>query len=76
MVREALENTPPELSSDLVDKGIMLAGGGAHLRGLAQLLSEQTGLPVSVAKDPLFCVVNGAGKVLEELDFFRDTLIR
>lgn len=76
VVREALENTPPELSSDLVDKGIMLAGGGSLLRGLDRLLAQETGLPVRVAKNPLFCVVNGAGKVLEELDFFKDALIR
>lgn len=76
VVREALENTPPELSSDLVDKGIVLAGGGALLRGLDRLLSYETGLPVRIAQDPLFCVVNGAGKVLEELDFFKDALMK
>ncbi len=76
IVREALENTPPELSSDLVDSGIMLAGGSSMLRGLDKLLGHETGLPVRVAENPLFCVVNGAGKVLEELDFFRDTLIK
>ena len=75
VVRVALENTPPELSSDLVDKGIMMAGGGSLLRGLDKLISKETGLPVKVAKDPLFCVVNGAGKVLVELDFFRDALM-
>jgi len=75
VVRVALENTPPELSSDLVDKGIMMAGGGSLLRGLDRLISKETGLPVQVAKDPLFCVVNGAGKVLEELDFFKDALM-
>ncbi len=75
VVRVALENTPPELSSDLVDKGIMMAGGGSLLRGLDKLISKETGLPVQLAKDPLFCVVNGAGKVLEELDFFRDALM-
>ncbi len=75
-VREALENTPPELSSDLVDKGIMLAGGGALLRGLDVLLKQETGLPVQVASNALTAVVDGAGKILEELDFFRDTLIR
>ncbi len=74
VVRVALENTPPELSSDLVDRGIMMAGGGSLLRGLDRLLSKETGLPVKVSKDPLFCVVNGAGKVLEELDFFREAL--
>ncbi len=75
VVRVALENTPPELSSDLVDRGIIMAGGGSLLRGLDKLISKETGLPVSVADDPLFCVVNGIGKVLEELDFFREALM-
>ncbi len=75
VVRVALENTPPELSSDLVDRGIVMAGGGSLLRGLDTLISKETGLPVHVADDPLFCVVNGAGKVLEELDFYKDTLM-
>jgi len=73
-VRIALENTPPELSSDLVDKGIFMAGGGSLLRGLDELISRDTGLPVRMAKDPLFCVVNGAGRVLEQLEFFREAL--
>lgn len=75
-IRVALENTPPELSSDLVDKGIVLAGGGSGLRGLDELIARETGLPVRVAKDPLYCVVRGAGKVLEELDFFREALMK
>lgn len=76
VVRVALENTPPELSSDLVMKGITMAGGGSLLPGLAELISRETGgLPVKVADNPLFCVANGAGKVLEELDFFRDALM-
>jgi rod shape-determining protein MreB len=75
VVRVALENTPPELSSDLVDRGIVLAGGGSLLRGIDRLLSKVTGLPVHVAEDPLFCVVRGVGKVLEELDFFKDALM-
>jgi rod shape-determining protein MreB and related proteins len=75
VARVALENTPPELSSDLVDKGIMMAGGGSLLRGLDKLISKETGLPVQVAQDPLFCVVNGAGKVLENLNFFKDALL-
>ncbi|BDC34976.1 rod shape-determining protein [Candidatus Dependentiae bacterium Noda2021] len=74
-VRVALENTPPELSSDLVDKGITMAGGGSQLRGLDKLISIETGLPVHVAEDPLFCVVKGVGKVLEELDVFKDALM-
>lgn len=75
VVRVALENTPPELSSDLVDRGIVMAGGGSLLRGLDRLISKETGLPVHVDDDPLFCVVKGAGKVLEELDFFKDALM-
>jgi len=74
VVRVALENTPPELSSDLVDRGIIMAGGGSLLRGLDKLLERETGLPVRIAESPLLCVVNGAGKVLEELDFFKDAL--
>jgi rod shape-determining protein MreB len=76
VVRVALENTPPELSSDLVDKGIVMAGGGSMLRGLDKLISRETGLPVKIADDPLLCVVTGAGKVLEELDFFKDALMK
>jgi len=74
VVRVALENTPPELSSDLVDAGIVMSGGGSLLRGLDTLLSKETGLPVRVAEDPLFCVVKGVGRVLEELDQFKDVL--
>lgn len=76
VVRVALENTPPELSSDLVDRGIVMSGGGSGLKGLDRLISRETGLPVRVADNSLFCVVNGAGKVLEELDFFKDTLMK
>jgi len=75
VIRVALENTPPELSSDLVDRGIVMAGGGSLLKGLDKLIAKETGLPVRVADNPLFCVVNGAGKVLEELDFFREALM-
>jgi rod shape-determining protein MreB and related proteins len=76
VVRVALESTAPELSSDLVDRGIMMAGGGSLLAGLDRLISKETGLPVKVADDPLFCVVRGAGKVVEELDTFRDVLMQ
>lgn len=76
VIRVALENTPPELSSDLVDKGIVMAGGGSLLRGLDKLISKETGLPVRIAKDPLLCVVKGAGKVLQEFDFFKETLMK
>lgn len=70
-VRTTLERCPPELSADLVDRGIMLAGGGALLRGLDKLLQEETALPVHVAEDPLSAVGEGAGRVLNELEFLR-----
>lgn len=67
-VMTALEETPPELGSDLVELGIVLTGGGALLKGLTQLLSEETHMPVRVADDPLTCVVRGGGLALEQLD--------
>ena len=70
-VKIALERTPPELAADIVDKGIVLAGGGAELRNLDILLREETGLPVIVAEDPLTCVVLGSGKALDELDLLK-----
>lgn len=70
-VRIALERTPPELASDIVDKGIVLAGGGANLRNLDALLRDETGLPVVIAEDPLSCVVLGSGKVLDEIDLLK-----
>ncbi|RJQ21424.1 MAG: rod shape-determining protein [Nitrospiraceae bacterium] len=70
-IKVALENTPPELASDIVDRGIVLAGGGALLRGLDALLRHETGLPVIVAEDPLTAVVKGVGKVLDDLDILR-----
>lgn len=69
-LRTTLEKAPPELSSDLVDRGIVLSGGAALLRGLDRLIAAQTGLPVLVADDPLSGVACGTGKVLEEIDFF------
>src|SRR6266852_5448202 len=74
-VRIALERTPPELASDIVEKGIVLAGGGALLRKLDVLLREETGLPVTMADDPLTAVVMGAGKVLDELSLLRDVTV-
>ncbi len=70
-VRLALERTPPELASDIVDKGIVLAGGGSLLRGLDILLREQTGLPVTLAEDPITAVVLGTGMVLESPDLLK-----
>jgi rod shape-determining protein MreB len=68
-VRVTLERTPPELSSDIMDRGVVLAGGGALLRGLDQLIAKETGLHVTVAEDPLCAVVLGCGKFLEELRY-------
>ncbi|MCK4502057.1 MAG: rod shape-determining protein, partial [Desulfuromonadales bacterium] len=74
-VRISLEQTPPELAADIVDKGIVLAGGGAHLKNIDALLSEQTGLPVVIAEDPLSCVVIGSGMVLDQLDLLKQVAI-
>lgn len=74
-VRVTLERTPPELSADIVDKGIVLAGGGALLKGLDVLLREETGLPVMIADDPLSAVALGCGKALDEIELLRGVAI-
>jgi rod shape-determining protein MreB len=74
-IKVILENTPPELASDIVDRGIILAGGGALLKGLDQLIRQETGLPVFVADDPLTAVVRGVGKMLDEIDLLRRVAI-
>ncbi|MBW8755067.1 MAG: rod shape-determining protein, partial [Sphingomonadales bacterium] len=65
-VRIALENTAPELAADIVDQGIVLTGGGALIQGLDEYLREETGLPVSIAEDPLSCVALGTGRAMED----------
>lgn len=70
-IRITLERCPPELSSDLVDRGLVLAGGTSQLRGMDKLIAEQTGLPVHVAEDPVSAVAEGSGVVLHELNFLR-----
>ncbi|MCC6809437.1 MAG: rod shape-determining protein [Deltaproteobacteria bacterium] len=75
-VRIALERTPPELASDIVDRGIVLAGGGAMLRNLDVLLREETKLPVVVCNDPLTAVVLGSGKALDKLDLLKEVAVR
>jgi rod shape-determining protein MreB and related proteins len=70
-VRVALERTPPELSADIVDRGIVLSGGGALLRNLDKRLREETGLPIAMAEDPLSSVVLGAGKMLGDFNLLR-----
>ncbi|MGC8666781.1 MAG: rod shape-determining protein [Chthonomonadales bacterium] len=72
-VKSVLEQTPPELSADIIERGIWLTGGGALLRGLDKLLSEGTGIPVHVAEDPLSCVAIGTGRALEELRAIRQS---
>ncbi len=75
-VKVALESTPPELASDIVDKGIVMTGGGSMIRKLDLVISSATGLPVFLADDPLCCVALGTGKVLENLESFRGVLFR
>lgn len=75
-VKEVLETTPPEILSDIMRRGIYLAGGGALIRGITPFLSDSLGVPVSVAPDPLTAVVRGTGIVLENMDIYRDTLVR
>jgi len=74
-VKQTLERTPPELAADIVDRGIVLTGGGALLRGMDRLLAEETGMPVTLTDDPLVDVVMGTGKALEEIDTLRKILI-
>ena len=74
-VRDTLERTPPELSSDLVDRGIYLTGGGALLRGMDKLLASVTDIPIHVTEDPLTTVVMGTGKILDELSTLKEVLI-
>ena len=74
-IRVILENTPPELAADIVDRGIILAGGGALLKGLDQLIRQETGLPVFIADDPLSAVARGVGKMLDEIDLLRRVAI-
>ena len=72
-VRLVLEQTPPELSSDIVSRGIWLTGGGALLRNMDKLIESQTGIPVHIADDPLSCVAKGAGMALEQIEMLTET---
>jgi rod shape-determining protein MreB len=74
-VKSALEQTPPELAADIVDNGIVLTGGVALLKGLDNLLREETGLPITITEDPLTTVVLGSGKALDEIDTLREIMI-
>jgi len=74
-VKTALEQTPPELGADISENGMVLTGGGALLKNLDRLLSEETGIPVIIAEEPLTCVARGCGLTLDQLDFFKNTFI-
>lgn len=74
-IKICLEKTPPELASDIMDRGIVMAGGGALLRGLDKLISEETNMPVYVCEDPLTAVANGTGKVLENIEVLKQVLV-
>ena len=75
VIKNTLEKTPPELSSDIMEKGIVLAGGGALIKNIDRLVSERTGIPVYIAEEPLECVVRGAGRTLEDLENLKSVLI-
>ena len=70
-----LEKTPPELAADIMDRGIVMTGGGSLLTGLDKRVNSETGMPVHIAEEPMNCVAMGTGKVLEELDLLRRVLI-
>ncbi len=74
-IKSTLENTPPELSADIIDNGITLTGGGALLRGLDALITSETGIPVHIAENPLDCVAEGTGMMLEDIDRLSDVLL-
>ncbi|MDD3653845.1 MAG: rod shape-determining protein [Desulfotomaculaceae bacterium] len=75
-IKSTLEQTPPELAADIMDRGIVMAGGGSLLRGLDRLVMEETGMPVNMAEEPLLAVAYGAGRVLENIDVLRKVLIQ
>lgn len=74
-VKQVLEKTPPELAGDIIDKGIVMTGGGAMLYGLDTLIAEETGVPVYLAEDPVECVAKGTGRALEQMSFLSHTLL-
>jgi rod shape-determining protein MreB len=73
-VRATLEKTPPELAADIIDRGMVLTGGSAQLRNIAQLLTQETGVPAYVAENPIACVALGAGRALENYEIMRRSL--
>jgi len=75
-IKDALENSPPELAGDIVDRGIVLTGGGALLHNLDILIREETGLPITITDDPLSAVVRGAGMALDQLDVLKEIAVQ
>ena len=74
-IKKVLQETPPELAADVMDKGMVLSGGGALLRNLDQLITKTIEVPCYVAEDPLYCVVNGIAKALDNLDDYKRTIM-
>ena len=74
-VKKVLQDTPPELAADIIDRGIVLAGGGGLLKNLDQLISRSVGVPCYVADDPLLCVSRGTSKILDSLDVYKKSII-
>jgi rod shape-determining protein MreB len=73
-IKITLEKTPPELSADIIDQGITLAGGGALLKGLDKLINKETGMPVYIAEYPMDCVAEGTGRIIEDLEKYHEIL--
>jgi rod shape-determining protein MreB len=76
VIRETLENTPPELAADIGERGMVIAGGGALIRDMDRRLMQETGLPVVIADDPLTCVARGCGRALEDMAVLGDVFTR
>jgi rod shape-determining protein MreB len=74
-IKEVLNQTPPELAADIMDKGMVLSGGSSQLRNLAQLFSQATGVPAYMADEPLFCVARGTGIALENLESYKRSIL-
>ena len=74
-IKAVLREAPPELSADIMDKGMVVSGGGALLRNIAGFISKSTGVPCSISKDPLLCVAKGTGVVLESLDAYKRSIM-
>ncbi|MBA7634679.1 Cell shape-determining protein MreB [subsurface metagenome] len=75
VIKQVLRDTPPELSADVMDKGMVLSGGGALLRNMDELIAQSTGVPCFMAEDPLLCVAKGTGVVLENLDIYKKSIM-